>query len=104
MHWKQINLHGSASISRLCGEYTIHDVVRVPGTKYRIKVYERESDYIALPNIAFRTPEGRVDGTCGLGRTEVEALQSAVEGVSEWLSSRANWEEEDIEWSDSRDF
>ena len=104
MNWKNLHLHGSAAISRLCGEYVIDDVLRVPGTQYRIKVFERMDDYLALPNIGFRMSDGSVDGTCGLGASEHEALQNAIAGVGELLASRATWNEEDIEWSDPRDF
>jgi len=103
-NWKEIDLHGSVGISRLCGEYVIHDVARIAGTKYRIKVFERRDDFLALPNIAFRAPDGSVDGTCGLGATELEALQDAIKGVAELLSSRPKWEEGDLDWVDPRDF
>jgi len=104
MTWKEVNLHGSLAISRLCGEYVIDDHLRVPGTSYRIKVFERSADFMALPNLRFRTPDGSVDGTCGLGATEVEALQDAVARVSELLASRPRWDEEGLDWADPRDF
>lgn len=102
--WKELELHGAAAISRLCGEYVVTDVRRVPGTKYRIKVFERANDFIGLPDIRFRNPDGSVDGTCGLGATELEALQDAITQVAKVLASRAQWSERDIEWADPRDF
>lgn len=104
MSWKLVDLHGSVAISRLCGEYVIYDVARIPGTMYRIKVFERKDGYYALPNIRFRLPDGSVDGTSGLGATEIEALQDAINGVAELLSSRPNWAEADLDWVDPRDF
>jgi hypothetical protein len=104
LDWRRIDLHGSVAISRLCGEYVIHDFLRVPGTKYRIKVFEREADFFALPNIAFRSADGSVDSTCGLGATELEALQDALAGVGALLASRPSWSESDLEWIDPRDF
>ncbi|MCK6524643.1 hypothetical protein L6R49_24820 [Myxococcota bacterium] len=82
----------------------IYDVLRVPGTQYRIKIFEREADFLALPNLRFRALDGSVDGTCGLGATEVEALQDAIARVSELLASRPRWEEGDLDWIDPRDF
>jgi len=103
-HWKDVDLCGSRGISRLCAEYVIHDVPRVPGAKYRIKVFERDADFIAVPDIQFRSPDGRFDGTCGLGHSELEALQDAIASVGALLASRPTWEEEDVEWTDPRDF
>lgn len=104
MSWKQVDLHGSVSISRLCGEYVIDDVARLPGPGYRVKVFERKEDFLALPNIRFRLADGSVDGTCGLGATEVEALQDAIKGVADLLSARRSWTEADLDWVDPRDF
>ncbi len=104
MTWKEVNLHGSLAISRLCGEYVIDDHLRVASVSYRIKVFERHDDFMALPNLRFRTADGSVDGTCGLGATEVEALQDAVARVSELLASRPKWDEDDLDWVDPRDF
>lgn len=105
MTWKNIDLHGSLAISRVVGEYHIYDHLRLPSnTSYRIKVFERRDDFLALPNIGFRTPDGSVDGTCGIGATDLEALQDAVARVSELLATRPRWEEADLEWSDPRDF
>lgn len=101
--WKQINLHGSLSISRVVGEYRIHHA-GVHTTGYRIKVYERGDDFLALPNLRFRALDGTVDGTCGLGATETEALQDAVKRVSELLATRPRWQEDDLDWSDPHDF
>lgn len=104
MTWKNVDLHGSIAISRVVGEYVVDDHPRVPSTSYRIKVFERSEDFLALPNLRFRARDGSVDGTCGLGATELEALQDAIARVSELLASRPRWEEGDVDWIDSRDF
>ena len=103
-HWKDVDLCGSRGISRLCTEYVIHDVPRVPGAKYLIEVFERDADFIAVPDIHFRNADGIVDGTSGLGSTELEALQDAIASVGALPASRPTWEEEDVEWADPRDF
>ncbi len=103
MNWKNLELHGCAAISRLCGEYVIEDTIRLAGAQFRIKVFEREHDFVAFPNIRFRTPNGSIDGTCGLGSTELEALQDAIARVAGVLAARARWEEQDLEWVDPRD-
>jgi|JI10StandDraft_1071094.scaffolds.fasta_scaffold202577_2 hypothetical protein len=102
--WKQVNLHESLSISRVVGEYLIEDHARLPSSGYRIKVFERRDDFMALPNLRFRAPDGTVDGTCGLGATELEALQDAVARVGVILASRPRWGEGDLDWIDPRDF
>lgn len=104
MSWKQVGLGGASSIARLCGEYIIDDIGRIPGPGYRIKVFERRDDFLALPNIRFRLANGIVDGTCGLGSTELEALQDAINGVAAILSSRNRWTEAELDWVDPRDF
>lgn len=104
MDWKRVDLGGFVAISRLCGEYFIQDVGRLPASGYRVKVFERREDFLALPNIRVRLPDGTVDGISGLGQTELEALQDVIIGVGELLSSRDVWAEADLDWADPRDF
>ncbi|EPX60109.1 hypothetical protein D187_002195 [Cystobacter fuscus DSM 2262] len=39
-----------------------------------------------------------------MGQTEVEALQDFIKRFGETLNARTNWQEEDFEWSDPREF
>jgi hypothetical protein len=100
MSWKNI---GAGPISRVCGVYELLDT-RLPTGKYKIKVLEREDDFVAHPNVSIRSSDGVAEWTCGLGESEVLALQDAIKYLSEDLSLRDNWPEEDLEWSDPRDF
>lgn len=104
MNWKEINLHGSVAILRLCGEYVVEAGLRIPVSGYRIKVFERGDHFVARPNVRFRMPDGSVDGTSGLGATELDALQDAITGVADLLASRSRWTEADLDWVDPRDF
>jgi hypothetical protein len=103
MNWKEIELKGAGSIARVCAVYELSDN-RLPAGGFKIKVLERENDYIALPNIRFRLESGVIDGTCGLGRSEIEALQDAFECVMAELGTKDEWLEEELEWSDPSDF
>ncbi|HET9954821.1 MAG TPA: DUF3969 family protein [Polyangiaceae bacterium] len=102
--WKQLQLNGASGIARVCGVYEITDQHRIPGGKFKIKVLERESDFIALPNVCIRSPDGVPEWSCGLGPSELEALQDAVTRVTSDLSARDEWSDESLEWSDPRDF
>ena len=57
MEWTKVDLHGAASISRVCGVYEVQDLVRVPDGKYKIKVLLRANGtFLAVPNICVRIP------------------------------------------------
>jgi hypothetical protein len=71
---------------------------------FKIKVLERESDFIAAPNLSILTESGEWDGICGMGQSEVEALQDAIERVMEILATRDRWEEDQLVWSDPTEF
>ena len=104
MSWKAITLHGANSISRVASYFEVQDF-RVPGTKYRVKVLERAlGDFLALPNVCMKGGTGTPEWIAGLGRTETEALQDAVDCINEALASAERRTPEDFEWSDSRDF
>ncbi|NMO19719.1 hypothetical protein HPC49_35275 [Pyxidicoccus fallax] len=104
MDWRAISLHGATGISRVTNVYEVQDL-RVPGTRYRIKVLERvQGDFLALPNMCVKNSGGEPEWISGLGRTEVDALQDAVSRTSEMLVSAARLATDDFEWSDPRDF
>lgn len=105
MTWKEIDLCGATSVARVCNEYEFHELKKVPGTKFRIKVLERtDGGYIALPNVAVRGPDGYGDGRAGLGRTEAEALQNAVRAFMDDIAALSEPTEASFEWSDPSDF
>jgi hypothetical protein len=104
MNWKELNLHGAHGIAKLCGVYELTDAHRLPGGKLKIKVLERAADFIAEPNVCIRSESGEPEWTCGLGKTELDALQDAIERIMSDLGARDEWSEEHLEWSDPRDF
>jgi hypothetical protein len=104
MNWKKMQLHGADGIAKLCGVYELTDAHRLPGGKFKIKVLERTDDFIAVPNVCTKSEGGQPEWICGLGATELEALQDAIERIMLDLSSKDEWGEEDLEWSDPRDF
>ena len=106
MDWKNIKLHGAGGISRLCGVYEIHDIMRVPEGKYKIKVLQQAAeDFIALPNICVKSVDGTPEWPSGSGRTEMEALEKALEALSSDLATlNGNLERDRFEWSDPTEF
>ena len=104
MSWKKVDLHGSVSISRLCGEYDIREYVRLPGPGYRVKVFERGEGFVAYSNVAFRMEDGTVDGISGAGASELEALQDVINGIAGLMATRPSWTDADLDWMDPRDF
>ncbi|WP_394833963.1 hypothetical protein LVJ94_46405 [Pendulispora rubella] len=103
MNWKNVALHGSNGIARVCGEYEITDT-RLPAAKYKIKVLERRESFFASPNVAVKESDGTPEWIGGLGRTELEALQDAIARMGERFALRSRWNEDELEWSDPRDF
>lgn len=103
MSWKDVVLHGSAAISKLCAEYEITDT-RLPTAKYRIKVFERRDSFFASPNVAVKGSDAAPEWIGGLGRTELEALQDAIARMGEQFALRSTWNDNDLEWSDPVDF
>jgi len=104
MTWKNIALHGAQSIARLCGIYEISDTHRLPNGAFKVKVLERAQDYLAVPNVCVRGPDGSPEWISGLGQNEREALQDAVARVMSKLGQRDEWQEDELVWSDPRDF
>ena len=103
MTWKHIRLGGAGGIARTCSvcEITEH---RLPGGKFKVKVLERQEDFVALVNVCIRSDGGVPEWTCGLGGSELEALQDAVDRMMVDLETRLAWSEQDLEWSDPRNF
>ena len=102
--WRQLDLNGANSIARLCGVYEFTVARRIPSGKLKIKVLERSADFIALPNVCVKSATGEKEWTCGIGKNEVEALQDAITRTMADLGSREEWAEEQLAWSDPRDF
>lgn len=103
MGWKNIRLNGASAIARICSVYELAEH-RLPGGKFKIKVLEREQDFIALPNVCIRSESGVPEWTCGIGGSETEALQDAIEYIMADLGTKQDWLEDELEWSDPRDF
>jgi hypothetical protein len=92
------------AISRVCGVYEVL-AVRVPGTKFKVKVVERsDGTFAAFPNVCLRAADGTPDGVAGLGATETEALEDALKWFMAELAKRAECQPEDFEWVDPVDF
>jgi hypothetical protein len=98
MDWKNLSLAGATSIEKPVGTYQIVGVPGLFGGAFWIRAWERKSDFVAYPSIRFKMTDGSVDGTCGLGGSESEAVQDAIVRVMELVGSRKEWQEEEIEW------
>ena len=104
MDWTEVDLNGAESIAKVCGVYEIQDMHRLPGGKFKIKVLQRAMDFIALPNVCVKNVDGTPEWICGLGPTEAEALQDALNWIMKDLQARDSWLPEQLEWSDPIDF
>ena len=77
----------------------------MPGAKFRIKVWERHiGDFLAVPNVCLKEPQGTADWVAGLGGSETEALEDCLRRFMEQLRGRTAASEDDFEWSDPQDF
>ena len=102
--WRGVKLHRAAAIERVCAVYEIAEPRRLPNGGYKIKVVERAADFMAIPNVCVKDAAGDPQWICGLGATALEALQDAIDRTESDLSARDFWEDEQLEWSDPRDF
>jgi hypothetical protein len=99
-----MNLHGAASISKVCGIYEVDDT-RVPSAKFKVKVLERDrGDFLAVLNVCMKGPDGSPNWMAGLGKSEAEALEDALKWFMKDLAKREHFDDEDFEWSDPLDF
>jgi hypothetical protein len=103
MNWKNIDLNGAGVIARVCSVYEV-GVTRVPGAGFKIKVLEYANGYVAFPSICIRSAGGTPEWTSGSGESELEALQAALKNIMADLGTEKLWAEEELEWSDPRDF
>jgi hypothetical protein len=51
LNLKTINRRGAASLSRVLKLLEVHDSRGIPWGKYKVKLLERDNDFIALPNV-----------------------------------------------------
>jgi hypothetical protein len=96
--WKGLDLAGAAAIAEVVGTYVI-TTLKLPGTTFRIEVQERGADFIAYPNFGVRVEGGAVDTICGIGSSEMDALQDALTRVMEIVNTRAEWGDGEVEWT-----
>jgi hypothetical protein len=99
---------GIARIDRVVAELVVWLDGSLPFPKIRVKVLYRQSDYLALPNVAVRDlTSGEPDGISGLGCSIEEAVQDLltrfIAGVRENTPSRG-LTESDFVWSAPEDF
>jgi len=102
--WKTIELFGAGAIDRVCAIYEISDL-RVPGTKFKVKVLERSiGDFIAVPNVYLRLADGTPDYISGIAKTQIEALRDLLKRFMPSLSRVTTDDSEQFEWADPHDF
>lgn len=69
----------SISIEKLVSEYKLSSNLIFFNNKFRIKICERENDFIAFTNVGiYNFLDGSIDGICGLGSTAEEALENSI--------------------------
>jgi hypothetical protein len=104
MTWKNIALHGAQRIAKVCAVYEISDSARLPNGAFKIKVLERAHDFLAVPNVCVLNAEGIAEWISGIGSTEQEALADALARIMSDLKQRDEWQEDQLAWTDPRDF
>ncbi len=105
MDWRNVELSGASSLSRLSSEYEVIAPKVPQGGRFKIKVLERQDGtFAAFPNVCLRAADGTPDGVAGLGATETEALEDALKWFMAELANRAECQPEDFEWIDPVDF
>jgi hypothetical protein len=104
MTWKNIALHGAQRIAKVCAVYEITDSQRLPNAAFKIKVLERAQDFLAVPNVCVLSAEGLPEWISGIGSTELAALEDALSRIMSDLQQREEWQEDQLAWSDPRDF
>jgi hypothetical protein len=79
-----------------------------PFAKMKVKVLERSSDFLAVPNLIFRNPStGDPEYVSGLGDTSDEAIHDLLERFVadvKRLKPEGDLAESDFEWSAPEDF
>jgi hypothetical protein len=102
--WKKVDLCGAVTIDRVCDIFEVEHPA-VPSRRFKIKVLERASgDYLAVPNVLTKLPDGTPDYISGLGRSRTEALQDLLERFVPLLSRVTPDDPEMFDWADPRDF
>jgi hypothetical protein len=101
-------MDGIARIDRVVADLVVWLDGSLPFPKIRVKVLYRQSDYLALPNVAVRSiASGEPDGISGLGATIDEAVQDLlsrfIAGVRMNTPERG-LTESDFVWSAPEDF
>ena len=105
MDWRNVELSGASSLSRLSSEYEVIAPKVPQGGRFKIKVLERQDGtFIAMPNVCLRDPDGSPDWLAGKGDTDAEALENALRWFMAELAKRDQCQPEDFEWSDPVDF
>src|SRR5262245_12201315 len=100
-------MDGVARIDRVVAQLEVWLDGSVPFPKMKVKVLQRQGDYLAVPNVAVRDlVSGEPDGIAGLGSTADEALNDLlprfVAGVRK-NTPAGGLTEGDFEWSAPED-
>lgn len=108
MDWKSIATRG-VTLEKLVSEYTMwHE--KLPYTKCKIRVWERSSDFLAISNINVKDYDNNsVDGICGIGKTEPEAVTDLINRLLDMISfyeekQGRDYHEDDFEYVDNDSF
>ena len=83
--WRTLKIQGVSNIQKLIGVYevTIQNLTR----SIEIKVFERSNGFVAFSSLAIKDKDGIISGTCGLGDSEMEALQDCLMSLMGDLAS-----------------
>lgn len=84
-NWKMLDLCGATKIQKVIGIYELI----IPGLirNVEVKIIENDKGFIAYPNVVKKDGNGYPDGICGLGKSEMEALQDLLQYLMQDLKS-----------------
>lgn len=104
MSWKDVDWGRGVQVERIVAMYDVTDL-RIPGTKYRVKILEGASVgyFLAVPNVCWKLDDAP-DWLAATGGSEDEALGNLLALFSEELTERGELDDDDVEWADPRDF
>ncbi len=97
-NWRAVDLFGASKIQKLVGVYELF----IPGLIrfVEIKIVDQGNCFAAYPNAVKKDKDGYPDGTCGFGKSELEALQDAIYYLMTDLSNITDLSDEKVVFRD----
>lgn len=109
--WKHVidDFKTIIKIQKLVAEYEFSDIEKIPYLNFKIKIYQNMDDsFEGITNILIRelynTKCDSFSCVCGIGDSEMNALQATLKRMYEELNQKEHWSEDDFRSMDIYDF